>query len=113
MSLRPPAARPVSQGGAAGKGGCGDGQSGGPGERDACRAGRAGAGRSRVRLCDTRPTAFGTARVPKMGKRQRLHPPSWLPIWVAGVGQAEEAQCLSQCLPLGAAFRGIFVCVDD
>jgi hypothetical protein len=37
-----------------GKGGCGDGQNGGPGERDACQASGAGAGRSRVRLRGTR-----------------------------------------------------------
>ena len=39
MSLRPPAAWPVSRGGAGGEGGYGDGRGGGPGERDARRAG--------------------------------------------------------------------------
>jgi anti-sigma regulatory factor (Ser/Thr protein kinase) len=40
MSLRPPAADWFPGAGRSGKGGCGDGQGGGPGERDACRAAR-------------------------------------------------------------------------
>ena len=46
-SARCPAGFPGA--GRPGKGGCGDGQGGGLGERDACRAGGAGAGRPSIR----------------------------------------------------------------
>jgi hypothetical protein len=54
LSVHVPCVRPLPGrfpgAGRPGKGGCGDGQGGGPGERDACREGGAGAGRPRVRV---------------------------------------------------------------